>query len=147
MYRRWEDATEHPTYNATPPFTSQSYPDANEHLIGSLYIELEGGYNTTISHTELESVERGQKLDGLGEYAPLNNGRIMASVAHGPADYGTDFGMLRGGVFLASTYVFVDYESSSPRDQYQKAVLQAYQDSSSADQYGNKLDPFKQFHY
>ncbi|TLD25697.1 aspartic-type endopeptidase [Venturia nashicola] len=112
MYRRWEDATEHPTYNATPPFTSQSYPDANEHLIGSLYIELEGGYNTTISHTELESVERGQRLDGLGEYAPLNNGRIMASVGHGPADYGTDFGMLRDGVFLASTYVFVDYESN-----------------------------------
>lgn len=112
MYRRWEIATEHPSYNATPPFTSQSYPEANEHLIGSLYIELENGYNTTISHTELASIERGQKLDSLGEYAPLNNGRIMASVGRGSTDYGANFGMLLGGVFLASSYIFVDYENN-----------------------------------
>jgi hypothetical protein len=112
MYDRWANETDHPNYNATPPYTFQTFPSANEHLIGTLYIELEGGYNTTVSNIELVSDERGPRLDDLGEYAPLNNSRIMASVGRGSTDYGEDFGMLLGGAWLASTYVFVDYENN-----------------------------------
>lgn len=112
MHRRWEDATEHPLYNVTPRFLAQSCPEANEHLIGSLYNECEDGHNTIISHAELEYVERGQKLDRLGEYGPLRSSRLMASVGRGSTEFRTNFGMLLGGVFLASTYVFVDYKNN-----------------------------------
>jgi hypothetical protein len=115
MYAQWALVTEHsmaPDGDSPTPFTPQTYPNSKEHLMDTLYIELEGGYNTTIPHYELIGPERGALLDHLGEYGVVNSSRIATGVGSGSTDYGTDFGMLLGGVFLASTYVFVDYENN-----------------------------------
>jgi hypothetical protein len=113
MYSKWAEVTQHPTQPDGPEFDLQTYPLSNERLMGDLYIELEGGYSTTIPHYELVGPERGAKLDHLGEYGIVNSSRIMAAVGAGTTDYGEDFGMLLGGAFLASTYVFLDYDTNS----------------------------------
>src|SRR2546423_1620334 len=112
MYRRWSEATQHPTQQPTdaPPFTVQTYPAANEHLIDTLTIELEGGYQTTVPHYELVRLDRGAQLDESEQYDTGNSSRIMAAVGTGLTDYGQDFGMLLGGVFLSSTYLIIDYD-------------------------------------
>jgi len=115
MYRRWSEATQHPAQQPTdaPPFTNQTYPAANEHLIGNLTIELEGGYKTTIPHYELVSLDRGPQLDEFGQYDTVNSSRIVAAVGTGLTDYGQEFGMLLGGVFLSSTYLTVNYDNGT----------------------------------
>ena len=115
MYRRWSEATQHPAQQPTdaPPFTNQTCPAANEHLIGNLTIELEGGYKTTIPHYELVSLDRGPQLDEFGQYDTVNSSRIMAAVGTGLTDYGQEFGMLLGGVFLSSTYLTVNYDNGT----------------------------------
>jgi hypothetical protein len=112
LYSIWANLTQHPTEADGPPFTDQTYPLANERLIGTLDIDLEGGYSTTISHCELVSFERGANLEDIGEYTVINNSRIMASVSHGPTDLGDNFGILLGGAFLASTYLRINYENN-----------------------------------
>lgn len=113
LYNVWANITQHPTTQPTDGsehWTSQTYPIANEPLIGDLTIELEGGYTSTIPHYELVSYERGIVYSDLGEYGVTNTSRIMTGVGNGMTDYGENFGILLGGVFLAGTYVFVDYE-------------------------------------
>jgi hypothetical protein len=112
LYAIWANVTQHPTEADGPPFTDQTYPLANEHLIDTIDIELEGGYSTTVSHCELVSLERGANLDNIGEYSVVNSSRIMAAISHGPTDLGTDFGVLLGGAFLARTYLRIDYENN-----------------------------------
>jgi hypothetical protein len=112
LYSIWANLTQHRTEADGPPFTDQTYPLANERLIDTLDIELEGGYSTTVSHCELVSLQRGANLEDVGEYTVINNSRIMASVSHGQTDLGTDFGILLGGAFLASTYLRIDYETN-----------------------------------
>lgn len=112
LFAIWSNLTEHPTAENDPTFTEQTYPLANERLMDTLTIELEGGYATTISHCELVSLERGADLQGVGEYTVTNSSRIMASVSSGRSDLGTNFGVLLGGVFLSSTYLTIDYENN-----------------------------------
>lgn len=110
LYAIWANLTQHPTVPDGPPFTNQTYPLDNERLIDTLDIELEGGYTTRISHCELISLQRGADLNGVGDYTVTNSSRIMASVSSGATDLGTNFGVLLGGAFLASTYLKIDYE-------------------------------------
>ncbi|KIW07988.1 uncharacterized protein PV09_01887 [Verruconis gallopava] len=112
LYAIWANVTRHPTEPDGPAFTDQTYPLANERLMDTLDIELEGGYNTTISHCELISLQRGANFDDIGEYSVVNTSRIQASVSYGPTDLGDNFGILLGGVFLASTYLRIDYENN-----------------------------------
>ncbi|KUJ18795.1 uncharacterized protein LY89DRAFT_780799 [Mollisia scopiformis] len=62
MYQVWANVTQHPS---NPPsdgshnYISQTYPFSNEPLMNELIMELEGGYQVTIPHYELISLERG----------------------------------------------------------------------------------------
>lgn len=107
LYEIWANLTQHPTN-----FSNQVYPLANEHLMETLRIELEGGYKTTIPHCELISLQRGADVNGIGDYTVTNRSNIMASVSSGVTDLGTNFGILLGGAFLASTYLRIDYEEN-----------------------------------
>jgi len=107
LYTIWANVTQHP-----PDFGNQIYPLANEHLMETLDIELEGGYRTRIPHCELVSLQRGADVNGIGDYTVTNRSRIMASVSSGINDLGEDFGILLGGAFLANTYVRIDYENA-----------------------------------
>jgi hypothetical protein len=107
MMKTLHDITEHPT---DPAYSEQTYPASYESLIGNMTIELEGGYKTTISHQELISQERGALLNDVGQYGVINASNIQIAVASGQNDYGVDFGVLLGGVFLTSTYLFIDNE-------------------------------------
>jgi hypothetical protein len=111
MWQKWVNATQRPP--APSPTDYQTYPLASEPLLGSLSIQLDGGYKTTVPHYELVNPDRGAVLAGSGIYGVYaNSSRIQAAVSSGPSDYGEEFGILLGGVFLSSTYMFVDPENN-----------------------------------
>jgi hypothetical protein len=113
MYDLFANLTDHPTNPAMAGgsnFTQQTYPLANEDLLGTLTVELSNGYKTIIPHYELVSQERG--TDAEGKYAVVNESRIM--VAAGTTGTSTLDGVevpILGGVYLSQNYLFVDYES------------------------------------
>ena len=112
MFSRWANLTDHPGTNNTaePPFDNQTYLTSNEHLMGTLTVELDGGFNATVPHYELVVPDRGSLLTGQGDYTVINNSRIQSAVMAGISDYGINFGMLLGGVFSSGVIVLVDYE-------------------------------------
>jgi hypothetical protein len=107
MYKVWANLTQHPS-NPPPDgsknFTDQTYPLANEALINELIITLEGGYQVTIPHFELVTLERGVNAQGL--YDVINSSRIQAAVTSNGGRF--SFPIL-GGVFLSQNYLKVDY--------------------------------------
>ena len=109
MYDQFSNLTRHPgntTSPNEPPFTQQTYPAANEPLIGNLTIVLDNGYTTVIPHYELVSQERGS--DNEGKYAVVNASRIMVALDTTP-DLGQDVIPVLGGVYLSQNYLLVDY--------------------------------------
>jgi hypothetical protein len=113
LFARWANVTRLPL-NSAPhgPLDYQTYPKANEDLIGSLSIELEGGYTTEIPHHELVTQQRGPLMSENGAYTVDSNATtIMSAVNMGPVDYGDDFGILLGGVFLSNNYLIIDWDN------------------------------------
>lgn len=107
MYNQWANLTQHPS---NPPsdgsknFSDQTYPLSNEALINELLITLEGGYQVTIPHFELVTLERGNNAQGL--YDVINSSRIQTAVTSNGGRF--TFPVL-GGVFLSQNYLRVDY--------------------------------------
>lgn len=110
LYRRWTDFTERP--DAPRRTDYQTYPKELEGMLGSLHIVLEGGFNISIPHHELVSPDRRAILTDNGQYGVVeNSSRIQAGVTSGKGDYGENYGILLGGIFLSSTYLFVDWDN------------------------------------
>jgi len=109
LFQRWTDITERPP----PPnmLDYQTFPKEMAPLLGTLSIELEGGYKTTVPHHELVNPDRRAVLTENGQYGVVSNSsRIQSAVSSGQSDYGQDFGILLGGVFLSSTYLLIDWD-------------------------------------
>ena len=114
MFSKWQEVTSHVDVDTDgSAFGPQSYPLANEGLMGTLTIKLAIGgpdfYTVTIPHYELVTQERG--TDPVqGKYVVTNASRVMAAVQSGQSDLGIDVPIL-GGVFLSLNYLHVDYDA------------------------------------
>jgi hypothetical protein len=112
FHDKWAPATEWTSPPGGPKKTGdyQIYSKEQEHLLGSLTIELEGGYKSEIPHHELVNPQRGAVLNSNGQYGVLNQSVIQSAVNSGLTDYGLDFGILLGGAFLSSSYLAVNWD-------------------------------------
>ncbi|KAF2427159.1 hypothetical protein EJ08DRAFT_365481 [Tothia fuscella] len=95
-------------------YSNPTWPIAKSYLFRNLSIELEGANGTiktvVVPEYELGSHQRGASLDQFGEYGVVNSSRLQLQIFEGENDYGDDFGILLGGIFLSQIYLLVDYE-------------------------------------
>jgi hypothetical protein len=109
MWATWINVTNRPP-SPRGPSDIQTYPREMEPILGTLSIELEGGYSSVIPHYELINPDRGAILNDNGEYGVYqNDSRIQAAVSTGPSDFGDDV-LILSGVFLSNTVLTVDHD-------------------------------------
>jgi hypothetical protein len=107
MYKLWANITQvpsNPPADGSPNYTNQVYPLENEPLMNELTITLDGGYQVTIPHFELVTLQRGANAQGL--YDVINSSRIQSAVTSNGGRF--TFPIL-GGVFASQNYIRVDY--------------------------------------
>ncbi|KAI4248634.1 MAG: hypothetical protein L6R42_009217 [Xanthoria sp. 1 TBL-2021] len=77
---------------------------------GTLQIELDNGYTTTIPNDHLLTPKRGS--DQNGQYVVTNSSILETSIAYNVDDAVADVQLVLGGLFLTYNYLVVDYDNN-----------------------------------
>lgn len=94
-------------YNSSYPgliFPTDSRPS------GTLRIELDNGYTTTIPNDHLFIPKRGS--DKNGQYVVTNSSILETGIAYNVDDSDADVQVILGGLFLTYNYIVVDYDNN-----------------------------------
>ena len=93
---------------------NSSYPGlvfpTNSRPSGTLRIELDNGYTTTIPNDHLFIPKRGS--DKNGQYVVTNSSILETGIAYNLDDTDADVQVILGGLFLTYNYIVVDYDNN-----------------------------------